>query len=446
MAVSAPTPADEAAAPTEEATATVVAARDGGQAAAATVGRARAGRNEWLLVLFTVFTNLADAVTKVALPLLAARISPSPGPVAAVAVLLTLPWLVTALHVGVLVDRVNRRTLMVAAETARITCVAGLLAAVLAHVATLPLVYVVALGLGVAEVVALTSAAAVVPAAVPRERWQAANARISAMENLCNGFLGAPVGGFLVAAGFALALGVTGLVYAGGVLLLVAMAGDFAVRREPVRRTARADIGEGLRFLLDHRLLRTMALLIAGMSACWSAWLAVLPAYAVAGPLGLDERQYGLLLTALGAGGVLGAVVVGPVNRLLGRRWSMFADVVGSFLLVAVTAVAPASGAGAVLVGAAAFAAGLGGTMWTVNSRVVIQSVVPEQMLGRFSAASRLVGWGMTPVAALAAGLIAQAVGYRAAFGAFAVVCAALVYPFLRVVTPSALAAAPAPE
>jgi hypothetical protein len=86
----------------------------------------------------------------------------------------------------------------------------------------------------------------------------------------------------------------------------------------------------------------------------------------------------------------------------------------------------------------AAFVAGVGGTMWTVNSRVIVQSLVPNELLGRFSAASRLISWGMTPVAALIAGVLAQAVGFRIAFGFFAVACAGLVIPFFRVLKPSA--------
>ncbi|MDG4823380.1 MFS transporter [Asanoa sp. WMMD1127] len=397
-------------------------------------------RNEWLLVSFTVATNLADAVTKVALPLLAVRITDQPAAVAAVAALLTLPWLLTALHVGVLVDRLDRRRLMVAAELARIAAIAVLLGAVLGGLVSLPLLYTVALALGVAEVVALTAGASIVPAAVRRERWPLVTARITAAEYLCNGFLGAPVGGFLVAAGFALALGVTGVVYVAGAVLLLLLAGAFRPaprERRPVGR----EIRDGLGFLLRNRLLRTMALLIAAMAGAWSAWLALIPAYAVAGPLGLDERRFGLLLTALGAGGVIGALLVGRVNRLLGRRWSMFADIIGSCALVAV----PALVARPIPVAVAAFVAGVGGTMWTVNSRVIIQSAVPDGMLGRFNAASRLVGWGTTPIAAALAGVLAQTLGYRVAFGAFAILCALLVIPFLKVVTDDALTAALAP-
>lgn len=402
---------------------------------------AQGKRNEWVLVFFTAVTNTTDAVTKVALPLLAARQTDSPGLVAGVLTALTLPWLLTALHVGVLVDRINRRTLMVAAEVARLAAIAVVLGALMTDLVSIPLIYVVAIVLGIAEVVALTSAASIVPAAVPRRRWEATSARITAMEYLFNGFVGSPVGGFLVAAGFTLAFGITAGIYALGLALLLMLVGRFATATDKPRRSVHAEIREGITFLWRHRLLRTMALLISVMAGCWAAWLAILPVYAVRpGPLGLADQGYGILLTCLGAGGVLGTLIVGRTNRWLGRRWSMFADILGSFLLVAVPVVVPAKPSSAWLVGAAAFVAGVGGTMWTVNSRVIIQSLVPNEMLGRFSAASRLLGWGTAPVAAALMGVLAETVGFRAAFGFFAVACGLLVVVYLRVVTPSALA------
>lgn len=400
----------------------------------------RGKRNEWLLVLFTGSTNIADAATRVALPLLTVQISRSPIVVTGVAAVMSLPWLVSALHIGVFVDRMNRRSLMIGAETARMISVGMLLFAVLTDNVSLPLIYVAALVLGLAEVVALISGASIVPSAVPRKRWQIATTRITAMEYLCNGFLGAPVGGLLVAAGFAFAFGATGIVYAIGAVLLLLLVGKFAVTSTKERRPVHVEIKDGLRFLWNHRLLRTMALLITVMAGCWAAWLALIPAYAVGGPLGLNAQHYGLLLTCLGAGGVAGTVLVGPVNRLLGRRWSMFIDIIGSFTLVGIPAVLPAAPSSTWAIGAAAFVAGAGGTMWTVNSRVIAQTFVPNDMLGRFSSASRLVSWGMAPVAAAAGGVLAQLASYRVAFGTFAVLCLLLIYPFFRVVTTAAIA------
>ncbi len=422
-------------------------------APAAAPARVRATRNEWLLVVFTAMTNLADAITRVALPLLAHHLTHSPGLISLVGVLITLPWLLTALHVGVLVDRVNRRALMVTAESVRLGSVAVLFIFVATGLTSLPLILVMALLLGVAEVVALTSAASLVPSAVPKARWVHASTRITAMEYLFSSFVGAPVGGFLVAIGFLVAFGTTGVVYAAGMIMLSLLAGNFAPGKaasppagspgQPpaARRSVSAEIGDGLRFLWQHRLLRTMAGLIGILAGCWSAWLALIPAYAPApGPLGLTARQYGLLLTCLGAGGVIGTIAVRPVNRLLGRRWSMFIDIIGSFLLVGTPAVIPAARSSAVIVGAAAFVAGIGGTMWTVNSRVIIQTLVPDEMLGRFNAASRLLSWGTLPIAAAIGGLLAQFASYHVAFGFFAVICLLTVIPYLRIVTHAALA------
>ena len=403
-------------------------------------------RNEWLLVVFTATTNLADAVTRVTLPLLAVRLTHSPALISLVAVLMTLPWLLTALHVGVFVDRKNRRTLMFGAETARMIAIGLLLVSYLLHALSLPIVFVIAFAIGVAQVVALTSGASIVPSAVPKNRWQQVSTRITAMEYLFNSFAGAPIGGFLVAIGFVFALGASSIAYVAGAVLLLMLVGNFRVESTRERQPINVEIRDGLKFLWRNKLLRTMALLIAAMAGTWTAWMSIIPAYAVGGPLHLNSEEYGLLLTCLGAGGVLGTLVVGKVNKLLGRRWSMFADILGSFALVAAPALAPAQASSAVIIGAAAFIAGLGGTMWTVNSRVIYQTLAPADMLGRFSAASRLVGWGAGPIAAALAGTLAATVNFRVAFGVFAIICALLVIPYLRVVTPAALAVIDQPE
>jgi MFS family permease len=402
-------------------------------------------RAEWLLVSFTGATNTADAVMRVALPLLAATLTSSPALIAAVAVMLTLPWLLTALHVGVFVDRMNRRSLMVGAEFARMASMVVMAAVVLTGTVNLPLIFAVAFVLGVAEVVAVLAAASVIPSVAPRSRWQSLNARLTAAEYISFSFLGAPLGGFLVAAGFAVALGATGAVYLFGALLLTMLVGNFTAQSSAPRRPARVEIKEGLRFLWQHRLLRTMAGLITVMAGSWAAWYAIIPAYAVGGPLGLTAREYGFLLTSLGAGGVLGTVLVGPVNRLIGRRWAMFFNIIGTVVMAGIPALLPEAPSSGWLIGVAAFVAGLGGTIWTVNSRVISQSLVPNELLGRFNAASRLISWGMGPVAAAVAGVLAQVVGFRFAFGFFAVGCLLLIVPFLRVVTTAAIAEADAP-
>ncbi|WP_433224418.1 MFS transporter [Microtetraspora malaysiensis] len=407
-------------------------------------GPSRARRNEVVLVAFTAMTNLADGVLKIVLPLLAVGLGGSPGQVALVGLTLTLPWLVVSLPVGVLADRADRRALVIGADLVRLAAAAGLLAAVAAQASSLPVLYACGLVVGLAEVVANTAGGALVPAAVPPERRARTNAWIAGAETLANEFCGPAVGGLLVGLGTAVALGSVVAAFAVGAVLIAMLAGRFRpVPAAPGRRTGEgagtggvvAEIREGLGFVWRHRLLRTLTLTIAVLAASWSAWLALLPSYA-ASVLETDAAGYGFLISAIGLGGLAGAGLVTVINRLLGVRWALFADLVGTFLMMGVPAIFPAAWA----VAAAAFAGGMGGTLWTVNSRTIAQALVPDRLLGRYGAASRLLGWGTLPVGAGLGGLLAEIFGIRTAFALFAVMVVMLPIPFLRTVTTEELA------
>ncbi|WP_326813378.1 MFS transporter [Streptomyces scopuliridis] len=389
-----------------------------------------------MLVSFTAVTNLTDGVTKVALPLLATSLTDSPALVSGVLLSLTLPWLLVALHVGVLVDRSDRRKLLWLANIMRMTVVLGLFTAVATDVLSLPLLYGCGLILGVAEVIALTSVAALVPAAVAPAGRERANTWVTAAETLCNEFAGPFVGGVLVAASASIALGATIGGYAAAILILPFLVGRFRISRQSDRPqlTVHQQIGEGLRFLLNQRLLRMLSLTVTGLITCWSAWFALMPLIATK-ELGLSADRYGMLVGALGIGGVVGTMSVGLANRLLGRRWVMFGNV---FLTASMVAV-PALTSNVWAIGAAAFLGGMGGTLWAVNSRSISQTLVGAEMMGRYSAAARLFSWGFIPVGAAVSGALAQWLGYRVTFGLFAVATAVVIVPFLRVFTPKVL-------
>lgn len=396
----------------------------------------RSGHNTLVLVVFTAITNLADGVLKMALPLLATTLTRSPGLVAAVSLALTLPWLLTALHVGVAVDRFDRRALLWLANGMRLLTLAALLAAWTSEAMTLPLLLVAGAVLGVAEVIALTSAMALTPAAVGPRWRERANAWITGAETVCNEFCGPFVGGLLVAVGSTFALGATAAGYVLATVVLVFLIGRFRAPREPARNVSVSGrIGEGLRYLWQRRLLRLMALVLTVLCACWGAWLALMPLMATT-VLGLGPREYGMLLSALGVGGLAGALTVTTVNRLIGRRWALFADLIGTFAMV----IAPVLTTEPWVLAAGAFLGGMGGTLWAVNARTLAQRLVEPEMMGRYSAVARLFSWGALPVGAGAVGLLAEFFGMRAALIVFAVAVLATIPPFLRTVTPQVLA------
>ncbi|WP_080434369.1 MFS transporter [Burkholderia ubonensis] len=389
-----------------------------------------------MLVVFTALTNLADGVTKVALPLMATALTQSPLQISGVSLTLTLPWLLVALHVGVLVDRADRRVLLWLANGMRLAAIAVLVLLSLSNGITLPALYIGGLTLGIAEVIALTSAAALVPDAVAPAGRERANAWVAGAETVCNEFCGPLVGGLLVAAGSALALGTVASAYLIGVLVLCFLVGRFRVvhapdtPREPVHR----QIAEGLHYLWREPILRLMAVTLTVLCACWGAWLAVMPLFATK-VMVLDARGYGVMLSALGIGGFVGALSVTTLNRWFGRRTVMFVDLLGTLAMMAM----PVATINLWAVAASAFAGGLGGTLWSVNSRTISQALVPGALFGRYNAAARLFSWGAMPVGAGLGGVLAELFGLRVAFAGFAAATLLLIVPFLRIATPAAL-------
>ncbi|MEU1360769.1 MFS transporter [Micromonospora zamorensis] len=397
------------------------------------VSRPAADRHEaryWRLWSASAVSNLADGIVKIGLPLVAIRYTSSPALVAGVAVAFSLPWLFFALPAGALVDRLDRRRVMLGANSLRAVLVGALALAVALNAGSIWLLYVVAFGAGVAETLYDTSAQSILPQLVPRESLPRANGWLNAAERTANQFIGPPLAGFLVAGGAAVGLAGPAGLWAVAVGALFLMGGRFRVEREG-RTSLRADIAEGLRFLWRHRLLRTLAVMIGGINFTQSAIFAVLVLYAV-GPgsaIGLTEPGYGLLLTALAGGIVLGSLVAARIERWLGRARALGVSVVASAGIVGV----PALSTNSLVVGAAFFVGGILVAAWDVITVSLRQRVTPDRLLGRVNSGYRLLAWGSLPLGAAAGGLLAELFGLRAVFAIMGVLSLGLLLGMLRV-------------
>ncbi|GCD93075.1 MFS transporter [Embleya hyalina] len=393
-------------------------------------------------------SNLADGLVVITLPLIALTLTSEPGLVAGVTWAQTMPYVLCTLAVGVLVDRVERGRLVRVAHLLRVAAL-GLLALALAgDVAPLAMIYTMAFLLGTAELVGDLGSSAMLPAVVPKDRLETANSRMESTRSALNEFVGPPLGGLLVAAGAVTAvLGTAGVYLAAAGALLLPVRGRYAARpadprprsNPPDRVSWRAEFTEGLRFLRRHPLLRNLAVMVCVMAGAWSAWSAVLVLYAVdPGPMGLSGAEYGLLLTTLALGGVLGSVAAGWVQRTLGARDTLVVDVITSVLMLG----APALTNRVWIIGITTFVGGFGSGLWNVTVVTLRHRLIPDELLGRVSSAARLIGWGGMPVGAALAGVLAQTSGPRVVFALAASACALLLLPFVRVIREDTIRAA----
>jgi MFS family permease len=402
------------------------------------------GRNFHKALAASGFANLADGVMWVALPLLAVQLTRSPLLIAGVTVAARAPWLLLSLVAGALADRLDRRQTMIRVNLVRTVLLGGLALAVAADVASLAMLYAVAVLLGIAETLFDTSAQSLLPAIVDRDDLTGANSRLFAVELVANTFIGPPLGGLLAAAGLALALGAPAAAYLVGAGFLALIAGSFrATGAGPAGSTRlRDDIAEGMRFVWRHPVLRPLAIMLGLQNMTFSAAFSVFVLFAVApGPMGLSEAGYGVLTAALGVGSLLGSWLAVPVERRLGRVRTL----VLSILLNGISLILPVVTVLAIPIGAAMLASGAGIVFWNVITVSLRQRITPDRLLGRMNASYRLVGWGTMPLGAVLGGVLAEVLGLRGAFLVAALGTFAVLIGF-RYVTEEAIARAEAAE
>ena len=119
-----------------------------------------------------------------ALPLLALDLTRSPSLVSGVTLMLTLAWPVFGLHAGSIVDRFDRRNVLLGVGALRMATLGALTVALATGSLTLPMLYLAALVLGAGETLADTGLVALVPSTVERDRLDWANGRITARQRV----------------------------------------------------------------------------------------------------------------------------------------------------------------------------------------------------------------------------------------------------------------------
>ncbi len=379
--------------------------------------RARFGtplpRNFRLLWAATALSNLGDGLRLVAMPLLATSITSDPRLIAGVTVAQRLPWLFLILPGGALADRYDRRLLRMRLDIARALVMGVLVAAIVLGQASIIVIYVVAVLLASAEAVVDSSSMAMVPATVDGPDLERAIGRLGSTELAMNDLVGPPLGGLLFGLAIAAPFGIDAMTFAGAAVVMALMSGSYRPAAAPSTSgdgpTMRASLAEGIRWLWNHRLLRTLALVSTALGTASFISTAVFVIFATE-TLELSELGYGVLLVPGALGGIAGSLIA-PRFRRFSLRITLTISVVGSGASTWLMAVTSSP----VVVGALS-AVSLGSVMvWNVLTLALRQRVIPDEMLGRVGASYRFLVYLGMPFGALAGGLLANQFGVRSA-------------------------------
>lgn len=378
-----------------------------------TVFRAPAFRAFWLG--FTV-SALGDAMTNVALIWYVYQTTHAPQAVGLLLLSYTGPVLLGGLLAGSLLDRFNRRTVMIVDATFR-GCVVALIPLLyaLGHLALWQL-YVVAAIYGLLYMIPLAGAPSLIPTLVAQDQLASANA-LETLSYTLSGVCGPPLAGLLIGwLGAPSVLAIDALTYVAFALALSRIPAHLG-RPAPqsfVVGEPRARISDAFQLVRSNRVLLSTTLMYMTFNVglgFLAVWLPVL-----SDRMGGGSEVYGLCLATMAVGEIGGALLAGSIELplSLGTLICLAQALSGASLLLLLAGpqlwwTLP----GLALLGV--FSAPL--TIWAQTLRM---RIIPEALRGRTFALLRTLMQGTGPLASALAGVLLPALGLFAMIGASA--------------------------
>jgi len=290
--------------------------------------------NYRLLWCSQVLSEFGFNATTIAFPLLVLAVTGSAAASGVVLGTIAAAQLLAGLPAGALVDRWNRKKVMLGCEAAQAVAAASLVVALWWGVASLAHMIVVAAVIGVCAAMFEPAEDACLPNLVPADQLSRAVAMNSARTSLGH-LSGTAVGGFLFAVGRFVPFAVDVLTHIAAFAALAFLRVPAReMRPAPVHRLGR-EMAEGLRWVWRQPQIRVTALCAVVLNLFFSAFYLVVIVLAQA--RGVPSGEIGVMAAMLGVGGMLGALLAPYLHRLL----SPYLSIVAVFwVLAALTPVA----------------------------------------------------------------------------------------------------------
>ena len=366
-------------------------------------GRPPLRRNRDFMLLWTgqAVSMLGSRITSIAIPLLVYGVTGSPADMGVVGFFGTLPYLVVQLPAGGIVDRLDRRRVMVVCDVVRASALASIPLAIWLGVVSVGQLAVVAFVEGSLSVVFGLAENAALPKVVPPEQLVDAVAQNEARERGA-ALAGQPLGGALYAVARALPFVVDAVSYAVSVVTLLLIRAPFRLEERAEPQSFVREVREGFAWLWRAKFLRATSVMIAASNFIFQGlFIAVVVVARRGGASSIDIAAI-FLMQALG--GLAGAVLAPRIRRrlptraiLIGVNWFWAAILPLMALSVPPIVLGP-------LFGAMTFV----GPVWNVVVGTYQLTMIPDRLLGRVQSVDMMISWGAIPLGSLVAGVLLQ--------------------------------------
>jgi MFS family permease len=369
----------------------------------------------WTAETISVF---GTQITLLALPLIAATtLNVTPFEFGLLGAIEFLPFILLSLPAGVWVDRMRRRPIMIVGDLVRAVALLSVPIAFALDGLTIWQLYIVGFINGCATVFFDVAYQSYLPALVDRDQIIDGNSKLETSRSAAF-IVGPGIAGFLIGA-----ISAPFAILVDSVSFLVSALFLGVIRRrepKPERQvdehgreaSMRSEIAAGLRYVLGHRYLRSIAATTGSSNFFSNILFAVLLLYLVR-QLDFTPQLIGVAFSIGAVGFLIGAVLAGRI----GTRLGVGPTIVGSAFVFGpatlLIAIAPADLAFA-FVAASIFINSLGGAVYNINQVSLRQAITPGSMQGRMNATMRFIVWGTIPIGGIVGGFLGGTIGLQA--------------------------------
>lgn len=326
----------------------------------------------------------------------------SPDEVAGIMISFIMPWAFLGPVAGVFVDRWDVKRTMIASDILR-----SVIAVMFAFATQLYQFYALVFALSAVSSFFVPAQSVAIPLIVRKEELLLANS-INAQAMQINKVISPAIAGAIVAAaGAKLCFYIDGVTFIFSALALSTIA--IKRRSEEHKKDAPSVMKEfaaGLRFIIHHRAIVFVIVSIVVAILAIGAFDALISVY-VRDLLGHGEKLFGALVSIVGAGTILGSMIISRYAR----HHSKVNLVTAGILMMGVSVFIMAAFPGAVAVLVSSVVLGLGVAYVLIPSQTLIQEETPHEMLGRVSSTSMSLMTVSQLVAFMMAGTVARLIG-----------------------------------
>ena len=353
-------------------------------------------------------------VTRLALPFTAIlSLHATPAQMGILGAVQLAPFLLLGLFVGVWVDRLPRRPILIAADIGRALLLSAIPLMALTHTLRIEYLFVVGFLLGTLELFFDVAYMSFLPSLIEREQLVDGNSMLQMSDSVAQ-VAGPGLGGGLVQVLTApLAILVDALTFLASAISIVAIGAREEAVQTDERRNVWSEVREGLKLVIGNPLLRAIGGCTATLNLSANALFTVYMLYCT-GPLGLKPAVIGAMFAIGGLSTVAGTLLA---SRAAGRFGVGPMLIASPFVIGLASLLIPLAGGpplvAVLLLIAAQVLFGIGRPIFDINQLSLRQAITPARLQGRVNASMLFIMWGVIPIGSLLGGLLGTTIGLR---------------------------------